>query len=246
MKKVIYTMLTSLAFIACQNEDVTTQISGDNAADTKIQLVELIDGNQVVPVVKGARSANMDADYALKFDSKATYNATLEQLEKMSTEERLAFIKDYGLQSLQELAQVADKELETIAKGASDETDFRVKYERYRAKYDGILIPNQYDSEDLSLYVPDGDNMSTYLTGKNNIIVIGNQISNILLSQDLSNSDKAVFVPKVQSRASGDLNGFQVKNGSKKTTCSISLSTNLLVNVHVGFQKKMWYGWKKR
>lgn len=245
MKKVIYTMLTSLAFIACQNEDVTTQISGDNAADTKIQLVELIDGNQVVPVVKGARSANMDADYALKFDSKATYNATLEQLEKMSTEERLAFIKDYGLQSLQELAQVADKELETIAKGASDETDFRVKYERYRAKYDGILIPNQYDSEDLSLYVPDGDNMSTYLTGKNNIIVIGNQISNILLSQDLSNSDKAVFVPKVQSRASGDLNGFQVKNGSKKTTCSISLSTNLLVNVHVGFQKKMWYGWKR-
>lgn len=245
MKKIIYAMLTSLALVACQNEEITTQNSSADVTDSKIQLVELIDGNQVVPVVKGARTVDQDGDYALRFDSKATYDATLEQLGKMSNEERLAFAKKYGLQSLQELMSVADEELETIGEEASSEVEFRGKYEDYKAKYEGILIPNQYDSEDLSLYVPDGDKMCTYLIGKKNAIVIGDQINDIILSQDLSSSDKAVFAPKVQSRASGDLNYFQERNGSKKTTCNISLGRDLFVNVHVGFQKKMWYGWRR-
>lgn len=243
MKKVIYTILASLAFVACQNEDITTQNSGIDIDNSKIQLVQVIDGTQVLPMK--ARTADLNVNYALKFDSKAAYDSTLEQLEKMSNEERLAFAKKYGLQSLQELAQIADEELEKIGAEASSEVDFRTKYDEYKKKYEGILISNMYDSEDLSLYVPDGDNVSTYLVGKISVVVIGNQINDILLSQDLSDSDKAVFTPKIQSRASGDLNGFQVKNGSKKTTCSLSLGADTFVTVHVGFQKKMWYGWKR-
>lgn len=256
MRKVIYTMLTLLAFVACQNEDIAIQNS-TKVIDSKIQLVELIDGNQIVPVIKGARTVEQNADYALRFDSKATYNATLEQLEKMSNEERLAFAKNYGLQSLQELAQVADEELETIGTEAVNEVDFRTKYAIYKAKYDGLLVSNMYDSEDLSLYVPDGDDVVTFLIGKGHKIVVENEVKAVALSDEMGESDRLAFtreeslspISRVAEPAPLGENHFKTyyEGNDRKVTFDIYIENYVVrrVALTLGAQKSMWYGWKR-
>jgi len=244
MKNFIYVFAASLAMVSCQNEDLVTEnASVENA---KVQLVQVTDNGQIIPTNNVARAIGNGESYALQFDSKATYDATIKQLETMSAKEKLSFAESYGLHSLQQLAIVADEELEQIGAEASSEADFRKKYEAYKAKYTNILISNPYDSSDLSLYVPDGNNVLTYLIGENAKIVIGNEIDTILLSQDMANSDKLSFAPKAQTLADENLNGFYVRDGSKKTNCEVTLDPRtLFVNVHVGLQKKMWYGWKR-
>lgn len=250
-------MLTSLAFVACQNEEITTQNLSTNIADPKIQLVELVGGNQVVSILKETRTVDLNADYALKFDSKVTYDATLEQLKKMSNEERLAFSKNYGLQSLQELAQVADEELETIGTEAVNEADFRTKYAIYKAKYDGLLVSNMYDSEDLSLYVPDGDDVVTFLIGKEHKIVVENEVKTVILSDEMGESDRLAFTREDSlsplSRAAEPAplgeNHFKTyyEGTDRKVTFDIYIENYVVrrVALTLGAQKSMWYGWKR-
>ena len=177
--------------MSCQNEDLVTK--GAGAVNAKIQLVQVTDNGQFIPVSDGARSVDAEASYALQFDSKMTYDAAIKQLETMSDEEKLAFAERYGLQSLQQLAVVADEELEQIGAEATSEADFRKKYEAYKEKYAGILITNPYDSSDLSLYVPDGDNVSTYLMNANGMVAIGDAVEIMKLKKEMSKSDKACF-----------------------------------------------------
>ena len=249
MKNFIYVFIASLAVISCQNEDlVTEKASMENA---KVQLVQVTDKGQIVPVNNVARAIGNGVSYALQFDSQTTYDAIVKQLEMMSVKERMTFIEKYGLQSLQQLAVVADKELERIGAEASSEADFKEKYEAYKAKYIDALISNPYDDSDLSLYVSDGDKICTYLIGESKKVIIGDEVNTIVLSQDLSNSDKNAFVPGttsyVESRAANLDCGFQeILNGSKKTTCNVHLEpADLFVSVSIGIQKKMWYGWKR-
>lgn len=249
MKRFIYVFAASLTMVSCQNEELMPEkASVENA---KVQLVQMVDNGQFVPVSKEARSIDAEASYVLQFDSKTTYDATIQQLEAMSTEEKLAFSESYGLQSLQQLAIMADEELEQIGAEATSEADFRKKYEAYKEKYAGILITNPYDSSDLSLYVPDGDNVSTYLIGANKTVIIEDETNTIPLLQDLSISDKMKFTPKVKTYVeNNNINldcGFQeILKGSKKTTCNVHLEpTDLFVTVSIGIQKKMWYGWKR-
>lgn len=244
MKKFIYVFIASLAVVSCQNEDLVTENSSVEKA--KVQLVQVTDKGEILPVGNRTRAVNADGSYVLQFDSKATYEATIKQLEYMSAKEKLAFAESYGLQSLQQLAVMADEELEQIGTEASSEADFKEKYEAYKAKYANVLITNPYDASDLSLYVPDGDKVSTYLVGKNAMLVIGNEINKVSLTQDMANSDKAVFVSEIQTIADENLNGFKIRNGSKQTNCDVALNpATLFVNVHIGLQKKMWYGWKR-
>ena len=108
--------------MSCQNEDLVTK--GAGAVNAKIQLVQVTDNGQFIPVSDGARSVDAEASYALQFDSKMTYDAAIKQLETMSDEEKLAFAERYGLQSLQQLAVVADEELEQI--GAEAEKNMKL------------------------------------------------------------------------------------------------------------------------
>ena len=256
MKNIVIMALASLAFVACQNEEIATQNSETNINGPRIQLMQVVD-EQIVPVDGKTRTVVTDADYVLKFDSQDTYDVTLAQLESMSVEERLAFAKEYGLQSLQEIAVIADEELETIGEEATDEADFREKYEAYKNKYAGILIPNPYDSSDLSLYVPDGDNLSTYLINDKCSIAIGDEITKVQLNHDMAKSDKACFVPQETALAATSSqynevwynNNFSVSNyvKSKKLTFRIEIVDPGAgsIGVHIGAQKHMWYGWKR-
>lgn len=256
MKKIVYVFAASLAMIACQNEDLVTENS--SVENAKIELVQVTDNGQIVPVGNLARTANPDASYALKFDSQETYDATIKQLESLSDKDKLAFAESYGLQSLQQMAVEADAELEQIGAEATSEADFREKYEAYRAKYADALISNPYDDSDLSLYVPDGDNLSTYLMDNKCMVVIGGVVEKKLLKDDISNSDKACFTSQQlfsgETRALGYnekwyLNEFSESGyvSSKKLTFRIEIADpgEGSIRLHIGAQKHMWYGWKR-
>ena len=248
MKKLFFTTMLSLAFVACQNEDIVTDNTTDSDNNqTEIQLVS-INGGEIIPIENNSRATKADStNYALKFASLSIYQETLKELESMTEKERIAFAQRFGIFSLQAIAQKADAELDAIGEEAANESDFTKKYEEYKKKYEGILIANEYDTEDLSLYVPDGDNMATYLVNASQNIVIGNKVKTLSFTQDMSRSDKAVFTPHVSPLSTSDVNGFQrILNGSKKTTCSVFFDTpSLFVTVSIGIQKKMWYGWKR-
>jgi hypothetical protein len=240
--------------VSCQNEDLVTK--GAGAVNAKIQLVQVTDNGQFIPVSDGARSVDAEASYALQFDSKMTYDAAIKQLETMSDEEKLAFAERYGLQSLQQLAVVADEELEQIGAEATSEADFRKKYEAYKEKYAGILITNPYDSSDLSLYVPDGDNVSTYLMNANGMVAIGDAVEIMQLKNEMSKSDKACFglqksnfVETMNYNEEWYTNDFSVSNyvKSKKLTFRIEIvgPGDGSTQIHIGAQKHMWYGWKR-
>lgn len=236
-------MFLTLAFVACQNEEILDRESVNVENETSIQLV-LIEGENVIPFSQ-ARSEVGKQNYALKFADEDVYASTMAYLEGLSTKERIAFVKELGLESLQELSVIADAELEVIGANASNEADFREKYKAYKEKYAGILVANSYNADDLSLYVPDGDNLNTYLMNNTKNIVVGNEIRKIELVNDMGESDKKIYASEQGSRAVLEC-GFQEKYDSKKTTCTLTLNpADLFVNVSIGIQKKMWYGWKR-
>lgn len=150
--------------------------TAENSENYEVRLVGIIDGTPVAEVSADTRSNTENKELALQFPSETGYQAFLEKLKAMSHQERIELTNNLGLTSLQEIANIADIELETIGKEATSESDFRNKYEQYVEKYNGILISNPYDASDLSLYVPDGENLATYTINENGLIAIGNEI----------------------------------------------------------------------
>lgn len=245
MRKLLLSMATVLAIISCQQEELPAN-STEASNDKSIQLVQIIDSTYIEPVNKLATKSAIEGELALRFDSELTYLAFLDKIKDMPSKERIPFVKSYGLTSLQEIAVIADNELDSIGNTASDEADFRTKYHNYCKKYEGLLTSNKYTAEDLSLYVPDGDNLSTYVVGQNRSIVIGDKVTPISLSDNMSKSEKTLFAPQQKTRAASNEAGDKnVHNSAQKTTYSVVLNQNTLLSVHVGFQKKMWYGWKR-
>jgi hypothetical protein len=251
MKKFFYMMFLTLAFVACQNEEILDRESVNEENETSIQLV-LIEEGSVIPFSQ-ARSEVGKQSYALKFADEDVYASTMAYLEGLSSNERIAFVKGFGLESLQELSVIADAELEIIGTNASNEADFREKYKAYKDKYAGILVANSYDTDDLSLYVPDGDNLNTYLINNTKNIVVGNEIRYIELVNDMGESDKNSFTyceQNMESRvAAWYTNEFNVKyaDNNKKLIFSVTIPepAKQEMKVHIGAQKKMWYGWKR-
>lgn len=234
---------------SCTDEIIPTEES--ILEEQAIRLVKI--GNNEIITDDSSRSFGDNEQLALKFASEDIYNSVVAQLSTMTTKEKMAYVRDLGLISLQETSMLADEELEKIGKESSNENEFKNKYEAYKDKYEGILIANKYDMNDLSLYVPDGDNVLTYLINEAKILVVGEEIRTVNLKNDMSNSDKAVFAPQVNtlySRATTWYeNGFNVEyaGGNKQLTFAVSIANAVerTVNVHLGAQKEMWYGWKR-
>lgn len=243
MKKILLTVAMSLTIISCQQEELISN-SNENPNSNKIELVQIINGVDFEQINNLSTRNVGENNLALKFYSEATYQSFLGNIKEKSHKERMEYVKSYGLTSLQELAVIADNELEELGNTAISEADFRTKYEKYKKKYKGILVPNKYDSEDLSLYVPDGDNLSTYVLNANHAIVVGNEVKNVSINNDMSESDKMVFASTFSTRGVTNTMGDQKIIGKKKTTYGVNLAQNTLLTVHVGCQKKMWYGWK--
>lgn len=245
MKKLLFMAAISLVAYSCQQEDLVTI---EPSANTNLIRLVNIDEGVISATEANTRSLNADK-LALQFNSETTYQSFLNQLKEMTHEERLSYVKSYGLISLQQLAEIADDELEIIGSEANSETEFRELYDLYTKKYEGFLINNQYDTSNLSLYVPEGDDMATYVINEEHKVVIGDKIKTVSLENDMSEADKAVFaIPTVVSSLPGIEPFYTFQNiyaDSKKVSGSVNLESNYTIRVHVGTQKKMWYGWKR-
>lgn len=245
MKKILFLTAIALATISCQDtEESNLQNNSTPSLPQKIQVVQITDQGEIVPISNVRTKSLTKGETALQFTSEADFQSTLAEIEKMSKQEKLSFINPNEFISLQELAIKADEELDEIGNAATSEADFRKRYAQYVEKYSGKLITNQYDSEDLSLYVPDGDNLSTYLINEHNKVVIGNKVKEVSLNNDMSDSEKAVFAIDTRAGATNKYS-FKETNNGKKTTGSVEIDSRAYINVHVGCQKKLWYGWRR-
>lgn len=250
--------LSGLMF-ACQNEDALVETS---QASKPIEVVNLVSGK----IVRGV--ADDVTTQALSFATENDYQSTLAKLKTMSSEEKLALTDQLGFVSLQKLAEIADEELEKIADEATDENDFRTKYAEYKAKYSPYLAFNKYDETDLSAYVPEGDNESSYLVGANHALLINQNVKTIDFTNEMNAVDKSLYATPHQEFNESEIstmslapesqwptNEFNIKNGKQKTVFAASINNYVeeklnmpftkTLNFHFGTQKKMWYGWKK-
>ena len=209
MKKLLFLTAIALAAISCQDEENSLPIDNSSPQSQKFQVVQITGQGEIIPINNSKTRSSIQGETALQFASEADYQLSLKEIYDMQSCNRLAYVDANDFISLQELAMKADEELEEIANTATSESDFITKYSQYVEKYKGLLITNKYDNEDLSLYVPDGDNVSTYLVNSSRKVVIGNEVKKILLSDDMSESDKAVYA---YTPLSGETNIFNFQN----------------------------------
>ena len=146
-----------------QDDQIVDQkVSLDNS--NTIQLVEITDNNEVVPVTSTRNNVSSASNLALKFASEADYLAALRDIEERDLAGKLHFADSLGLTSMQKLLQLADDELESIGANALNESDFRNKYNVYKENIQ-VFCLNQVDKSDLSAYMPDGDERASFLVG---------------------------------------------------------------------------------
>lgn len=242
MKKILFLVATVLACISCQ-EEISTQAESFVPQSKNLQVVQITDQGEIIPVNGTVTRSSIEGELALQFASESAYQSTITEISRMTAKERLAYTDNFT--SLQKLAAEADKELDEIGEAATNEADFRKKYAQYVEKYSGKLITNKYDAEDLTLYVPDGDNLSTYFINENKKVVIGNEIKKVSLNNDMSDSEKAVFATTALANETTNRFDFKETVDGKKTTGNIEIDSRAYINVHVGCQKKLWYGWRR-
>lgn len=247
MKKILFLTTILLANISCQEEEISTQPKTSVPQSPKLQMVQITDQGEITPFDGTVTRNSVKGELALQFVSESAYQSAMKEIEHMATKERLAYTDNFT--SLQQLAAEADEELEEIGETANSEADFRKKYAQYVKKYDGKLITNKYDTEDLTLYVPDGDNLATYFVNENRKVVIGDEVKEVTLNNDMSSSEKAVFaiseIKNIAPPSYPSSYSFKKIVDSKKTTGSVEILASSCIQTHVGCQKKMWYGWKR-
>lgn len=241
MKKILFLTAILLANISCQEEEINTQVDSTLQPKNR-QVVQITEQGEIIPMGDANTRSSVKGELALQFISESDYQSAIAEIGHMNAKERLAYTNNFI--SLQELAAKADEELDEIGSAATSEADFRKKYAQYVEKYNGKLITNKYDPEDLTLYVPDGDNLSTYLINENKKVVIGNEIKTVSLDDDMSDSEKAVFATDAKAGTTNQFTFKETRDG-KKTTGSVTLENSSGIFVHVGCQKKLWYGWRR-
>ena len=242
MKKILFLATILLANISCQEEEINTQIEPSVPQSKNLQIVQITNQGEIIPINGTTTRSSVEGELALQFISESDYQSTITEISHMTAKERLEYVDNFI--SLQKLANEADMELDEIGAVATSEADFRKRYAQYVEKYSEKLITNKYDVEDLTLYVPDGDNLSTYLINENKKVVIGNEVKEISLNNDMSSSEKAVFAADTRAGATNQFTFKETKDG-KKTTGSVTLEASSGIFVHVGCQKKLWYGWRR-
>ena len=235
-----YLFLLALTFVACSNE-----------SDSLVSCEEsekLFDGISTVFVegenVKHApptRASSIEGEKALRFKDYATFEKFKMELQEMSDEEKSKMAEKFGVKTLHSIADIADDELEAIGNNATSETEFRNHYKLYKEKYTDVLISNCLDTTDLTLYVPDGDNIKTYICNRNNVYVIDDEVIKEDFKKELSES---IIKLSKSNSSEPPLNGseYSPTDGKKVYFQAKMINTNMWIEMHC--KKKMWYGWK--
>lgn len=229
----------AMSLVACDNDE---QNSLDSPKpESTVSAVMVKDGKIVSTQTRA--SENMGT-VALKFKDEASLVSFKEYLSNETDAEKQKTIMSYGVRTLHDLAEQADDELEKIGVEASSEEQFRSLYNVYKAKYNGLLISNKHDSTDLTLYVPDEDNIDSYIANTNGVYVVGKRVVKVNLRNDVPetivNASKAF-----KSLNSKTFTNFSVFRPNKFTRVFLQASmSDIKVRVQMHCDKKMWYGWK--
>lgn len=238
MKKLIC-LVSAFILMACSDYDEANSViptSGD-----EIEIVQ-ISGN-AVSRVKTRGSSNRD-DLAFSFASMEAYSKFKAKLLKMNETQRMEYVEKLGVKSLKKIEDLADEELEKIGNTALNEEDFRQKYENYKEKYSGILIPNSQDNTDLNLYAPDGKNIDAFIANSQKQFVINNRIVNADLKNQIDCISNRVYAAPLMQNNDYPINkgSWQPKSGKKVYFEAERAYQEIIFKAHA--RKKMWYGWK--
>lgn len=240
MKKLFFLMCVTM-FGACNNEEEVQISKVEQPSSIKAVLIPVQQTGNLVTRGVG------DGEYALSFDSEGRFQEFKEKLSSISDNEKLELVNQFGVRNLHNLAAEADDELESIGTKANSEGEFRQSYEEYKKKYEGILIPNNIDANDLSLYVPDEDNVETFIGNQNGMYVIDGEIKRINIRKDLAESVAKATQSLLSDRANAksiDVNTSTYRPMKNKEIYFNAYMRGGRLWVKMSAKKKMWYGWK--
>lgn len=253
MKKVFYLVASlALLFSSCTQEEYCTLESNSSMS---VQVVN-VEGEQILPIIRYSSGVQDVSSMALQFASENDFYKVLGEIKAMSHEERLSFTERLGFVSLENLYEIADDELDSIADIAISEDDFRLKYTDYKNKYNKVFVFNEAQPSDLSPYIPasDSDDDLAYIVGMNNKFVIGNEVRYVDFENKLRIEDEYIYNKlldkySVETRAAGTFsNAFITIVGDRKTIFDSNVQASgsgHIIRYHFGAQKKKWYGWKR-
>lgn len=240
MKKILIFAVSAIMLTACSSDEIELN-SSSLPTDNEVSVVFIRDGK-----MSATRSSQTDGQIALSFASESSFQKFKEHLSNVSDDEKLSITQKYGVANLHNIAIVADNELEEIANNATSETDFRTKYAEYKKKYEGILISNDLDSLDLTLYVPDEDNVETFIANANGVYVVNNEIRQANINKELSElvKEASTITSSVPSKTVTDINTtmFRPQSNKKIYFSAYAVGERLWVKMYA--KKHMWYGWK--
>lgn len=237
MPKLIKTLCAVILLTSCSNDELLTAPTDCTQSVSVVQ----VPGDEI-----NSRSSNTTTN-ALSFANEESLNEFKQELQSLSEEERQNRLHSYGVSTLYDLAEIADEELEDIGAKATSETEFRKMYDEYVKKYEGLLVRNVDDELDLQLYVPDKDNIMSYIVNSQNKYVVDKQIKQAELNMIYHGTQQTNALAstsddeekQIEFTNSGDFEPA----GSKRVTFSIGRKYDT-VHITAKFEKHMWYGWK--
>lgn len=238
-------LLITIIITACSNLDESLNIELNSPEINEPTTIQVVDGQIHTFSVVNTDNANN----ALSFSNQESFNAFIEKLSNMGVEQRHELMRNYHIQTLYDIAKIADEELEKIGAEATSEQDFRQKYSKHLEKYKGILLRNTSDETDLTLYVPDSENIESYICNKNQIVVIGNRITKTKLKSIIPRYNSYMAEQPLSRYAPNpeyttNKLTFEPNGDSKKHVHFEIARKQVLVRVTMYCRKKMWYGWK--
>lgn len=234
MKRIMYLVCT-LAFLAsCTDE--SAYLAGSKEQRNAVEVV-VVSNDEVLPSAKTSAG-----DLALQFADEASFDAFKEKLAPLSSDERAALVSRYGILNLHDLAAKADEELESIGDRASSLGEFKSMYKDFRKKYDGLLTLDATDASDVSLYVPKGESVESYIANEKGCYVVGGKVRHYDASKI---SISSVNAPVTRGTVAGTNEmSFHPNDMSNKVVYFSTYLEMNYVRVSMHAKKKMWYGWK--
>lgn len=239
MKKLLLSIL-SITFMACSNDSTNSFSDVLESSSPDISVVA-VSGNKISTIT--TRTDLQNAQLALKFKNRAVLEKFKEELDVKSDAEKIERISKFGITTLHDIAKIADEELEEIDIKASSKEEFYLLYNQYTHKYKNILISNNLDETDLTLYVPDDENIESYISNINKVYVVGDAIIKANIKDELSDGVKRMTRAVFTNAQPVNYSVYSPKDG--KRVYFHAYMRNIRMFVQMYCKKKMWYGgWK--
>lgn len=141
----VISLFSIYSLTSCNNE--TVDFIEQNESVGAIRVVNLSD---YIPALTRS-SDSISNEQVLKFSDKKAYNQTLDEIRRMSEEEKSDYFQRIGFDGAYTILKRANNELETIFDmNDSDSIAVCNKVNNYLAKYNGILAFNDSDRYDVT------------------------------------------------------------------------------------------------